>query len=135
MSQESESPLLLYQTSDGRTHLEVRLENETVWLTQAQMAELFQRDRSVITKHIRNLFAEGELAENSVCANYAHTAADGKIYQTVCYNLDVIISVGYREPSLRAGRRIACPEGDVRSQPCSSLRCHRSLARPVHRGR
>ena len=101
MSQESESPLLLYKTSDGRTHLEVRLENETVWLTQAQMAELFQRDRSVITKHIRNLFAEGELAENSVCANYAHTAADGKIYQTVCYNLDVIISVGYRVKSHR----------------------------------
>ncbi len=99
MSLESESPLLLYQTSDGRTHLEVRLENETVWLTQAQMAELFQRERSVITKHIRNIFAEGELAENSVCANYAHTAADGKTYQTVCYNLDVIISVGYRVKS------------------------------------
>ena len=101
MSQESESPVLLYKTSDGRTHLEVRLENETVWLTQAQMAELFQRDRSVITKHIRNLFAAGELAENSACANYAHTAADGKIYQTVCYNLDVIISVGYRVKSHR----------------------------------
>jgi hypothetical protein len=93
--------LILYQTEDGRTRLEVRLQGETVWLTQAQLAELFQRDRSVITKHIRNIFAEGELAEEAVCANYAHTAADGKTYQTLCYNLDVIISVGYRVKSHR----------------------------------
>src|ERR1035437_5728773 len=90
------SELILYQTEDNRTRIEVRLENETVWLTQAQMAELFQRERSVITKHIRNIFEEGELVEKAVCASYAHTAADGKTYQTVYYNLDVIISVGYR---------------------------------------
>lgn len=77
MSKESDSPLLLYQAPDGRTRLEVRMQGETVWLTQAQMAELFQRERSVITKHIRNIFEEGELVENSVCANYAQTAADG----------------------------------------------------------
>jgi len=101
MSDEPKSQLLFYQAPDGRTRLEVRLQGETVWLTQAQMAELFQRERSVITKHIRNLFEEGELAENSVCANYAQTAADGKTYQTVYYNLDVIISVGYRVKSHR----------------------------------
>lgn len=96
-----DSEIILYQTEDNQTRVQVRLEGETVWLTQAQMAELFQRERSVITKHIRNIFEEGELAEKSVCANYAHTAADGKTYQTVYYNLDVIISVGYRVKSLR----------------------------------
>ena len=101
MSDDPKSQLLFYQAPNGRTRLEVRLQGETVWLTQAQMAELFQRERSVITKHIRNLFEEGELAENSVCANYAQTAADGKTYQTVYYNLDVIISVGYRVKSHR----------------------------------
>jgi hypothetical protein len=72
------SDILFYQTEDGRTRLEVRLENETVWLTQAQMAELFQRERSVITKHIRNAFEEGELIEEAVCANFARTAADAE---------------------------------------------------------
>ena len=84
------SELMLYQTEDNRTRIEVRLENETVWLTQAQMADLFQRERSVITKHIRNIFEEGELVEQAVCATYAQTAADGKSYQTVAYNLDWI---------------------------------------------
>jgi hypothetical protein len=95
------SELILYQTEDNRTRIEVRLENETVWLTQAQLSDLFQRERSVITKHIRNIFEEGELAEEAVCANYARTAADGKTYQTVYYNLDVIIAVGYRVKSQR----------------------------------
>jgi hypothetical protein len=95
------SDLMLYQTEDGKTRVEVRLEGETVWLTQAQMAELFQRERSVIAKHILNVFAEKELEESSVCAKYAQTAADGKTYQTTCYNLDVIISVGYRVKSHR----------------------------------
>jgi hypothetical protein len=70
------SELILYQTEDNRTRIEVRLENETVWLTQAQLAELFQRERSVITKHIRNIFEEGELVEGAVCANYAQTDDD-----------------------------------------------------------
>ena len=95
------SEIILYQTEDGGTRVQCRFENETVWLTQAQMAELFQRERSVITKHIRNIFEEGELVEEAVCANYARTAADGKTYQTAAYNLDVIISVGYRVKSLR----------------------------------
>ena len=92
---------LFYQSDDGRIRLQVRLEAESVWLTQAQLSELFQRERSVITKHIRNIFEEGELVEQAVCANYARTAGDGKTYQTVYYNLDVIISVGYRVKSQR----------------------------------
>jgi len=96
-----QSEIILYQTEDGGTRVQVRLQDETVWLTQQQMAELFQRERSVITKHIRNIFEEGELVEEAVCANYARTAADGKTYQTAAYNLDVIISVGYRVKSQR----------------------------------
>ena len=92
---------ILYQTEDGRTRVEVRFRDETVWLTQAQLSDLFQRERSVITKHIRNIFEEGELEEQAVCANHARTAADGKTYQTIYYNLDVIISVGYRVKSHR----------------------------------
>jgi prophage maintenance system killer protein len=79
----------------------VRLDGESLWLTQEQMAELFGRERSVITKHLRNVFKEGELVEDSVCANFAHTADDGKTYQTKHYNLDAIISVGYRVNSKR----------------------------------
>ena len=96
-----DSEIILYQTEDGGTRVQVRLQDETVWLTQQQMAELFQRERSVITKHIRNIFEEGELVEEAVCANHARTATDGKTYQTAAYNLDVIISVGYRVKSLR----------------------------------
>jgi len=87
--------LILYQSDDGRMAVDVRLKDETVWLSQAQMQELFARERSVITKHINNVFKEGELDKNQVCAKYAHTATDGKTYQVAHYNLDVIISVGY----------------------------------------
>lgn len=93
--------ILLYQTEDGLTRVEARMIDESVWLTQAQLADLFQRDRSVITKHIGNIFEEGELDPNSVCAKFAHTAADGKNYSVEHYNLDVIISVGYRVKSPR----------------------------------
>ena len=95
------SELILYQTEDNRTRIEVRLENETVWLTQSQMAELFQRDKSVISRHIKNVFDEGELVRSSVVAESATTAADGKTYQVEFFNLDVIISVGYRVKSQR----------------------------------
>jgi len=90
--------LIMYQTEDGVTRIEVRLENETVWLTQAQLAELFQRDRSVITKHIRNIFSEGELDEKSN-VQILHIANSDK--PVTFYSLDVIISVGYRVKSLR----------------------------------
>lgn len=92
---------LLYQTEDGQTRLETRLAGETVWLSLNQMVELFQRDKSVISRHIRNVFEEGELTRDAVVANYATTAADGKTYQVEYYNLDVIISVGYRVKSHR----------------------------------
>ncbi|KAF0178388.1 MAG: virulence protein [Limisphaerales bacterium] len=92
---------LFYQTDDGRTRLQVRLEAETVWLSLNQMAELFQRDKSVISRHISNVFDEGELVRERVVANHATTAADGKTYQVEFFNLDVIISVGYRVKSQR----------------------------------
>lgn len=96
-----ESNLLMYTTEDGLTKIEATFVNDTVWLSIEQMAELFQRDRSVIGKHIRNIFKEGELKKESVRAKFAHTADDGKTYQVDYYNLDVIISVGYRVKSLR----------------------------------
>ena len=93
--------LLLYQTDDGTTRVEVRLFNESVWLSLNQMAELFQRDKSVISRHIGNVFSEGELSPEGVVANFATTAADGKTYQVDYSHLDVIISVGYRVKSHR----------------------------------
>jgi hypothetical protein len=92
---------LLYQTGDGQTRLEVAFRGETCWLSLNQLAELFQRDKSVISRHIKNIFDEGELAQESVVANYATTATDGKTYQIDYFNLDVIISVGYRVKSHR----------------------------------
>jgi len=97
----SNSEIVLYQTEDGRTRLEVRLENESVWLSLNQLAELFQRDKSVVSRHIKNVFEDGELARERVVADFATTAADGKVYQVEFFNLDVIISVGYRVKSHR----------------------------------
>jgi hypothetical protein len=93
---------LLYKSPNGKVKVEIFLHNETVWLTQARIAALFNIDRSVITKHLRNIFESGELKESSVCANFAHTATDGKTYNTKFYNLDAIISVGYRVNSKQA---------------------------------
>ncbi|MDR0384955.1 MAG: virulence protein RhuM/Fic/DOC family protein [Prevotellaceae bacterium] len=99
------SEIIIYQTTNGETQLDVHLEEETVWLTQEQMSKLFQRERTVIGKHIRNIFAEGELQENEVCAKFAHTTRHGAIEDKTqtsivqLYNLDVIISVGYRVKS------------------------------------
>ena len=92
---------LLYQTEDGRTRVEVRMEQETVWLTQKQMAELFQKDVRTVSEHIGNIFEEAELQPDSVIRNFRITATDGKQYDTQHYSLDVIISVGYRVKSLR----------------------------------
>ena len=98
-----DNQIIIYQTVDNQTQIDVHMENETVWLTQAQMAELFQKDRTVISRHIRNVFNEGELEEQSTCAKFAHMGNDGlQQYETVMYNLDVIISVGYRVKSQRA---------------------------------
>ncbi len=95
------SNMIMYTTEDGLTKIEVTFEEDTVWLSLDQMAELFQRDKSTISRHIKNVFSEGELNRNAVVANFATTAADGKNYQVDYYNLDVIISVGYRVKSLR----------------------------------
>lgn len=91
--------LLLYQSEDGKVKIDVRFEGETVWLSLDQMATLFARDKSTISRHLKNIFEEGELARQSVVANYATTASDGKIYQVDFYNLDVILAVGYRVKS------------------------------------
>ncbi len=93
--------IIMYQTEDGLTKIDVTLEDETVWLNQAQMAELFQTTKQNISYHINNCFKEGELNETSVVKDFLTTAADGKPYNTHYYNLDVIISVGYRVKSLR----------------------------------
>ena len=96
----NQGEIILYQP-DEEIKLDVRLENETVWLSIDEMSYLFGRDISVIGKHIRNIFKEGELIKNSVWAKFAYTASDGKTYQVDYYNLDVIISVGYRVKSQR----------------------------------
>ena len=93
---------LIFTSQAGENSIEVKVEDETVWLTQKFMAELFEKGRSTITEHLKNIFDEGELDENSVCREFRHTANDGKSYQTKYYNLDAIISVGYRVNSKKA---------------------------------
>lgn len=97
----SQGEVLIYQSASGGPALDVRLDKETVWLDAHQMAELFGRDRTVIVRHIRNVYQTGELERDSTCAKNAQVAADGKVRQMDLYNLDVIISVGYRVNSLR----------------------------------
>jgi len=94
--------IVIYLTKDKKIQLEVKLEQETIWLTQKQIARLFGTQRPAITKHLHNIFKAGELKDNSVCSILEHTAADGKKYRTKFYNLDIIISVGYRVNSSRA---------------------------------
>lgn len=99
---ENRGEIIIYRAEDNTVQLDVRMENETVWLTQKQMADLFGVKRPAITKHLRNIFIEGELNPNSVSSILEHTAADGKVYSTQFYNLDAILSVGYRVNSKRA---------------------------------
>jgi len=98
---ESRGELEIYRAEDGQTALEVKLEEQTVWLTQEQMTRLFGKDKRTVSEHIRNVFREKELREKSVVRNFRTTARDGKTYQVKHYNLDVIISVGYRVKSRR----------------------------------
>lgn len=98
---EQQGEIILYQP-DESVRMEVRIEDETVWLTQAQIAELFETKRQAITKHLKNIFQSGELNENSVCSILELTASDGKSYKTKTYNLNAIISVGYRVNSKNA---------------------------------
>jgi hypothetical protein len=102
--QDELTDFLLYTSPKGDVKVEVILNNETVWLSQKSIAQLYGVDRTVITKHLKNIFQSGELEENSVCAKIAHTANDGKKYDTQFYNLDAIISVGYRVNSAQATR-------------------------------
>lgn len=90
------SEILIYQTEDGQTKIDVKFEDETVWLTQAQLCELYQTSKSNISEHIKHIFEEGELEEDSVVRKFRTTASDGKNYNTIHYNLDMIISLGYR---------------------------------------
>ena len=98
----STAEFLIFTSQRGEESIEVRYQDETIWLTQKLIAELFDVERSVITKHLKNIFSDNELEQHAVCANFAHTASDGKIYNTRFYNLDAIISVGYRVNSKRA---------------------------------
>mgnify|MGYP002554458448 CR=1 FL=1 len=99
MKQKAE--LVIFKAQDGNVKLDVNIENETVWLSLDQMSELFERDKSTISRHIKNIFKDGELSQGSVVANFATTASDGKVYDVTFYDLDVIISVGYRVKSQR----------------------------------
>lgn len=101
LKEEKNNQVVIYNDNNGNTKVDVKFYDETVWLTQAKIAELFDKERSVITKHISSILKEKEL-ENSVCAKFAHTGKDGKVYQTQYYNLDMIISVGYRVNSKKA---------------------------------
>lgn len=99
--QPPQSDIILYTSLDGKVRVNVLFGNETAWLTQDQIAELFEKGRSTVTEHIQNTFKEGELKEQSVCRNFRRTGTDGKEYLVKYYNLDVIISVGYRVKSIR----------------------------------
>ncbi len=93
------SEIIIYQTDDGQTKIDVKFEDETVWLTQAQLCELYQTSKSNISEHVKHIFEEGELEENAVVRNFRTTAVDGKNYNITHYNLDMIISLGYRVKS------------------------------------
>lgn len=101
MNEDKKGEIIIYKAPEG-PEIRVSFENENIWMTQAQISQLFHTERSVITKHLRNIFKSAELSQNSVSAIFAHTAADGKIYKIQHYNLDAIISVGYRVNSKRA---------------------------------
>ena len=101
---DNQGEIVIYQTDDGLTHLDVKISAETVWLTQQQMVELFQSSKANVSEHIKNIFSEGELQEEAVVRKFRTTAADGKKYDVMHYNLDMIISLGYRIKSVTATR-------------------------------
>lgn len=95
-SEFQQGEIIIYQADDGLTKIDVKMQDETVWLTQAQIVELYQTSKSNVSEHIKHIFEDGELEENSVVRNFRTTASDGKPYNTKYYNLDMIISLGYR---------------------------------------
>ena len=125
MQQSTSTPsaILLYQTADGQTYLDVRLQEETVWLSLTQMAALFGRDKSLISRHLRNIFREGELVRAAVVAKNATTAADGKTYQVEFFNLDAIISVGYRVNSKRGTQFCIWASSVLKERARKKVRC------------
>lgn len=102
--QENRGEIIIYQTEDGLTNIEVKMEDETVWLTQQQLVDLYKTSKSNISEHIKHIFEEGELDKDSVVRNFRTTALDGKNYNITYYNLDMIISLGYRVKSSIATR-------------------------------
>ena len=98
----TQNPIQIYQATNGELEIQIDQNKDTIWLTQSQISILFGKDRTVITKHIKNIYKDEELEENQVCAFFALTAEDGKVYQTKFYNLDLILSVGYRTNSKQA---------------------------------
>ncbi|TKG92006.1 hypothetical protein EYV94_20555 [Puteibacter caeruleilacunae] len=96
MSEQAKGSILIYQSEDNTTKIDVRLEDENVWLNQSQLVELYQSSKSNVSEHIKHIFKEGELNENSVVRKFRTTASDGKNYNITFYNLDMIISLGYR---------------------------------------
>lgn len=102
MKKSTQTELVIFKSAKGQVKLRGDFHHETLWATQAEISEIFGVERSVVTKHINNVFKDGELEENSVCAKFAHTANDGKTYQVQSYNLDIILSVGYRTNSAKA---------------------------------
>ena len=99
-----ENKIIIYTSIDGQTKIDVKLEDETLWLTQAQMCELYQTSKSNVSEHIKHIFEEGELDKESVVRKFRTTASDGKSYSTTFYNLDMIIALGYRIKSVIATR-------------------------------
>jgi len=116
MKKKINNEMIIYQSSNGSIELKGDMKKETIWATQAQIAEVFDIERSVATKHIRNIVKDGELEEKKVCAKFAHTADDGKTYQVQFYNLDIILAVGYRANSKKAI--------DFRTWATKTLRTH-----------
>ena len=103
--------IIIYQTDDGETQIDVKFEDETIWLTQAQLCELYQTSKANVSEHIKNIFSEGELDKDSVVRKFRTTADDGKTYNVTYYNLDMIISLGYRIKSVN--RKLLTGSGSV----------------------
>lgn len=120
----NENQILIYQADDGQFKVEVKLHDDTVWLTQKQMGTLFEKNVRTISEHVRNIFKEGELDQNSVIRNFRTTAKDGKTYDTQHYNLDVVISVGYRVSSLRGTKFRIWATKTFTQQPKKKLRIY-----------
>jgi hypothetical protein len=123
------SELILYTTEDGSTRLDLRIEGETVWMSQSQMADLFRRSKKMISEHLGNIFVEGELQESSVVRNFRTTATDGKDYEVAHYNLEAVLAVGFRVKSLWGTQFWQSPPDEIGG--LSSVTAHFCGAKPA----